>query len=96
MQLAKNMKTHNSQFWLCNEQNWLQSKITAVCPRLFEILTTLTLGALRKIHIVSSTVEDITKNHKKKTMKPSRPRVVSNVSCSVKNTTEVRKGRCVK
>ena len=29
-------------------------------------------------------------------MKPRRPRVVSNVSRSVKNTTEVRKGRCAK
>ena len=48
MQLAKNMKTHNSQFWLFNEQHWLQSNMTAVCPRLFEILTTLTFGALRK------------------------------------------------
>ena len=66
MQLAKNMKTHNSQFWLCNEQNWLQSKMTAVCPRLFEILTTLTFGALRKIHIVLSTVEDITKKKNRK------------------------------
>ena len=65
MQLAKNMKTHNSKFWLCNEQHWLQSKMTAVCPRLFEILTTLTFGALRKNHIVSPTVEDITKKHKK-------------------------------
>ena len=65
MQLAKNMKTHNSQFWMCNEQHWLQSNMTAVCPRLFEILTTLTFGTLRKNHIVSPTIEDITKNHKK-------------------------------
>ena len=48
MELAKNMKTHSSQFGLCNEQQRLQSNMTAVCPRLFEILTTLTLGALRK------------------------------------------------
>ena len=68
----------------------------AIYPRVFEILTTLTFGALRKSHSVSPTFEDITKkkNKKTKTMKPRRPRVLSNVSWSV--TTEVRKGRCVK
>ena len=64
MQLVKNMRTHNSKFWLCNEQNWLQSNMTAVCPRLFEILTTLTCGALHKNHIVSPRFEDIIKKHK--------------------------------
>ena len=65
MPLAENRKTHNSQFWLCNEQHWLQSNMTAVHPRVFEILTTLTFGALRKNHIVSPTFEDITKKHEK-------------------------------
>ena len=32
-----------------------------VCPRLFEILTTLTLGALRRNHIVSTALETIAK-----------------------------------
>ena len=36
-----------------------------VYPRVFEILTTLTPGALQKNHIVSPTFEDITKKHKK-------------------------------
>ena len=75
MELAKNMKTHNSQFGLCNEPHWLQSNMTAVCPRLFDILTTLTLGA-KKSHCVTN----IRGHHKKKTMKPRSPRVVSNVS----------------
>ena len=52
--------------------------IPAVYPRVFAILTMLAFGALRKNHIVSPTLEDITKKHKKK--KPRRPRVVSNVS----------------
>ena len=51
----------------------------AVYPRLFEFLTTLTFGALRKKHILSPIFEDIAKNTKK-TTKPRRPRVVSNVS----------------
>ena len=38
----------------------------AVCPRLFEFLTTLTFGALRKNHIVSTTFEDIAKKNTKK------------------------------
>ena len=55
LQVAKKMKTHNSQFWLCNVQHWLQSKMTAVCPSVFEILTTSTFGALsRKSHCVNS------------------------------------------
>ena len=53
MELAKNMKTHNSQFGLCNEPHWLQSNMTAVCPRLFDILTTLTFGA-KKSHCVTN------------------------------------------
>ena len=62
MQLAKSMMTHNSQFGLCNEQHWVQSNMTAVCPRLFEILTSLTFGALRqKTHHVT----DIRGHHKK-------------------------------
>ena len=55
-----------------------------VYPRVFEILTTLTFGALRK---KSQCVTDIRGHHKenekkkkKKKMKPRRPRVVSNVS----------------
>ena len=48
MELVKNMKTHNSQFGLCNEPHWLQSNMTAACPRVFEILTTLTFGAQRQ------------------------------------------------
>ena len=28
MELAKNLKSHNSKFWLCSEQCWLQSDVT--------------------------------------------------------------------
>ena len=48
LEQAKNMKTHNSQFRLCGKQHWLQSNMTAVCPRIFEFLTTLKFGALRE------------------------------------------------
>ena len=48
MELAKSMKTHYSHFFLCSAQRWLQSNMTAVCSCLFEILTTLSFGALRK------------------------------------------------
>ena len=52
----------------------------AVCPRLFEFLTTWTFGALRKNHIVSRAHEVIeNKTHKTETKKTSRPRAVSNV-----------------
>ena len=43
----------------------------AVCPRLFEFLTALPLGALRKNHFVSTEFETITKK------KARRPRAVS-------------------
>ena len=45
---------------------------TGDCPRLFDLLTTLTFGALRKNHIVSTAFETITKKKKAR-----RPRVVS-------------------
>ena len=49
-----------------NQDMWLPSKrlvvATAVYSRLFEILTTLTFGALRKNHIMSKTFEDTQKN----------------------------------
>ena len=54
----------------------------AVYPRVFEILTTLTIGALRKkvtvCHRHSRTSQQ--KQKQKKKMKPRSPRVVSNVS----------------
>ena len=75
MQPAKNMKTHNSQFCLCNEQPWLQSNITAVCPRLFEILTTLTFEHCAKKHIVSTASETIAKT-KKRTRQKQKSNVV--------------------
>ena len=37
----------------------------AVCPRLFEFLTTLTLGAQRRHHIVSTAFETIAKKKSK-------------------------------
>ena len=60
MELARNMKAHNSQFGLCNEPHWRHSNMTAVCPRLFEILTTLTFEA-KKSHCVTN----IRGHHKK-------------------------------
>ena len=51
----------------------------AVCPRLFEFLTTLTFGALRKNHTVSRALEVIEKAHKTETKRTRRPRAVSNV-----------------
>ena len=52
--------------------------MTAVCPRVFEILTTLTFGALRGNHIVSTAFETVERNTEAK--KVRRPRVVSNAS----------------
>ena len=66
MQLAKNMKTHNSEFWLRNEQHRLQSNVTAVYPRLFEILATLTFGALRKTSHCVNNISDYRKKTRKK------------------------------
>ena len=60
-EVAKNMNTHHSQFWLCREQHWLQSCWTADCPRLFEFLTTLTFGAQNRNHIVPTALETIAK-----------------------------------
>ena len=55
MEMTKDVKTHNSQFWLRNEQHWLQSNMTAVYSRVFEFLTALIFGALRKkTHCVNS------------------------------------------
>ena len=48
----------------------------AVCPRLFAFLTTLTVRALHKNHIVSTAFETIAKTETKK----NSPRAVSNVS----------------
>ena len=79
MELAKNMETHNSQLGLCNEPPWLQSNMTAVCPRLSEILTTLSVGALRKKSHCVTKIRGHHKNTHKK-MKPRRPLVVNNVS----------------
>ena len=81
-EMTKDMKTHNSQFWLRNEQHWLQPNMTAVCPRWFEMLTTLTFGALRKNHFVSTAFETIAKtnNAKDRNKKKRCPRAVSNVS----------------
>ena len=56
----------------------------AVSPRVFEILTTLTFGALRKkITLCQQDLRPSQKKTRKKktrTMKPRRPRVVSNIS----------------
>ena len=77
VQLAKNMKT---QFWLRNEQHWLQSNMTAVCPFALACLKSSQLdirSSAQNIHCVNSICD-----HRKKTrtMKHCRPRVVSNVS----------------
>ena len=39
MEMRKDVKTHDSQFWLRNEQRWLQFDMTAACPRVFAFLT---------------------------------------------------------
>ena len=60
--------SRNQHIWL----PFMRVLVTpAVYPRVFEILTTLKFGALRKTHIASTAFEDITKK-----MKPHRPRVV--------------------
>ena len=61
----------------------------AVCPRLFEVLTTLTLGALRNNHTVSTAFENIVQKKKKK-----QGRLVVHVPPAFfhdlsKNTTEI-------
>ena len=60
----------------------------AVYPLVFEILTTLTCGALgKKNHIVSTEFETIAKTKNvKKERKKRCPRAVSNVSSIVKST----------
>ena len=47
--------------------------MTAVCPRLFEFLTTLTFGALRKNHIVSTALETVAKKNKRIRQKQRKP-----------------------
>ena len=48
--------------------------------RVFEILSALTFGALRKKKHCVNSVRDHRKKKGKRTMKPRRPRVVSHVS----------------
>ena len=54
MDMAKNMTTQKSQFWLWRK-TLVQSNMIAVCPRWFEFLTTLAFGALRVKHWFSPT-----------------------------------------
>ena len=71
-----------------------------VCPRLFEFHTTLTYGAQRRNHVVTTPLETIAKKTNTETRKARCPRAISNLSRSVKNTTEVGRevrqcwGRC--
>ena len=50
---------------------------SAVCPRMFGILTTWTVGAQRTNHIVSTTFETIAKKHTE-TGKALYPHAISN------------------
>ena len=72
---------------------WLplrRSRVTpAVCPRLFEILTTLTFRALGKTSHCVKPVDPIDKKKKTETGKARCPQAISNVSWIVKNTNEV-------
>ena len=86
-QLVKNIKAHNSQFWLCDEQHWLQSNITAVCPLLFkkshhfDIRSTAQKITLCQQHLTPSQKQ---KTHKTETKKRC-PRAISNVPWIVKS-----------
>ena len=61
-------------------------RVTVTPARLFAFLTTLTLEALRKNHMVSTAFEAIARTE---TNRLVVPRAISNLSWIVKNTTEV-------
>ena len=55
---------HSEQTWRDHLSTFKRVTVTpAVCPRLFEILTTLTFRALGRSHIVSTAFETIAKKH---------------------------------
>ena len=64
-----------------------------VCPRLFEFLTTLTVGAQRRNHTVSTAFETITK--KTETVKARCPHAISNFGREVRQYWRRCVGCCV-
>ena len=94
--IGKCLNFHHFDTQSRNQEIWLPSKrftvTPAVCPRLFEILTTLKFGALRKDHIVSTACEDITKKRKRQKQRKPVVHVLSAVH-HVPSRTQPKFGR---